>query len=38
MKQFGVLLLTLGVVCGKVYAQKTPAVINVNLQQEHWAR
>jgi xylan 1,4-beta-xylosidase len=34
MKQFGVLLLMLGVVCGKVYAQKTPAVINVNLQQE----
>jgi xylan 1,4-beta-xylosidase len=34
MKQFGVLLLFLGVLCGTVYAQKTPAVINVNLQQE----
>ncbi|MBD1362801.1 beta-xylosidase [Mucilaginibacter sp. ZT4R22] len=34
MKQFGVLLLMLGVLCSKVYAQKTPAVINVNLQQE----
>jgi xylan 1,4-beta-xylosidase len=34
MKQFGVLLLMLGVLCAKVYAQKTPAVINVNLQQE----
>ncbi|MEO7215346.1 beta-xylosidase [Mucilaginibacter sp.] len=34
MKQFGVLLLMLGVLCVKVNAQKTPAVINVNLQQE----
>nr|WP_294949198.1 beta-xylosidase [uncultured Mucilaginibacter sp.] len=34
MKQLGVLLLMLVVLCGKVYAQKTPAVINVNLQQE----
>jgi xylan 1,4-beta-xylosidase len=33
MKQFGVLLMFVALF-GKVYAQKTPAVINVNLQQE----